>query len=202
MRWFTPNSGAFIINEVGYRAPPLPGQMSTWIRAAASYNTGRFTDLGSFTGDRKTGEYGLYLLADRQLFQTAPHAFRGSALDGLYAGFSVMYSPAYLNAFTQYYEGRLYGFGLIPGRPFDQLTLVADRNVFSGYAVHLVRSFFQRAHDASDTFTIAYSAHVLPGTNLNLGVAYTDNPTPIVYDNTASNTGSGLNVLANLFVFF
>ena len=196
-RFTVPNAGALVVDEAGYRVPPAPGQMSTWVRASVDYNSSRYND---FTTRRlHQGNFGLYLLADRQLIQTAPNAGPGSALRGIYAGFSAMYAPSYFNAFSQYYEARIYGFGLIPGRPFDLLTLVANRNVFSEDAVRVVRSFGVLAHDNANTFTAAYSAHVLPGTNLNVGVSYVDNPTPITYNRT---TGSALNVITNLFVFF
>ena len=118
---------------------------------------------------------------------------------GIYAGASVFYAPSYFNAFSQYYEARLYGFGLIPKRPFDLLTLVANRNVFSEDAVRVLRSIGLLAHDDATTFTAAYSAHVLPGTNVNVGLSYVDHPTPITYNRT---TGNALNLITNLFVFF
>ena len=196
VRFTLPNAGAFIIDETGYRVPPLPGQMSTWIRAAANYTSSRYEDFT--TGERHNANFGLYLLGDRQLLQTAPHAGRGSAVQGVYAGFTVDYAPSYFNIFSQYYELRIYGFGLIPGRPFDQLSLVAGRNVFSEDAVRLERSIGNLAHDNANTFTAAYSFLVSPGINLNLGEAYTDHPTVVTYD---QHTGSALNALLNLFVF-
>lgn len=196
-RLTVPNGGVLVIDELGYRVNAAPGQMSTWIRGAADYNSSKYTD---FTTRQNHGSnFGLYFLADRQLLQTAPNAGPGSAVRGIYAGFSMFYAPSYFNAFSQYYEARLYGFGLIPGRPFDLLTLVANRNVFSEDAVRSIRRRRLLAHDNATTLTAAYSAHILPGTNLNVGVSYVDNPTPIVYNRS---TGSALNVITNLFVFF
>lgn len=196
-RFTVPNAGLLVFNEAGYRVNAAPGQMSTWIRGAADYNSSHYSDFT--TGHLHGTNFGLYLLADRQLIQTAPNAAPGSAIRGIYAGFSVMYAPSYFNAFSQYYEARLYGFGLIPGRPFDLVTLVANRNVFSEDAVRRARAFRQLTHDNANTYTAAYSAKVAPGTNINVGVSYVDNPTPIVY---RGNTGSALNVISNLFVFF
>ncbi len=197
-RFTVPNAGVLVLDETGYRVNAAPGQMSTWLRAAADYNSSKYTDLSN-PRLRHSSNFGLYLLADRQLIQTAPNAGPGSAVRGVYAGFSVFYAPSYFNAFSQYYEARLYGFGLIPGRPFDLLTLVANRNVFSEDSVRAARRVGLLAHDASTTFTAAYSAHVLRGTNVNVGVSYVDNPTPIVYNRS---TGSALNIITNLFVFF
>ena len=195
------NSGVFVIDEVGYRAFAAPGRMGTWIRAAANYTSSRYTDIE--TGFRHPNNYGLYLLADRQLIQLRPSP--RTAFQGLYAGFTVMDSPSYFNVFSQYYEARLYGFGLIPGRPFDLISAVANRNVYSADAVRLASSFGLPTHGGADTYTIAYSAHVLPGTTVNFGVSYTDNPTVITYSKGTgpiAGTGSALNALVNLFVWF
>ncbi len=201
VRFTVPDAGVFLINELGYRVSAAPGRMQTWIRAAVNYTAGEYPDLTDQSTDRskKGVNYGLYLLADRQILQTAPHAGPGSAIQGLYAGFSVMYGPPNVNYFSQYYEARLYGFGLIPGRPFDLLSLVWNRNVFSGYAVRGSRAADMLAHDAADTGTIAYSVHITHGVNLNVGLSFVDHPTTITYDRS---TGSALNGLANLFVFF
>ncbi len=196
VRFLVPNAGVFVIDETGYRVNAAPGQMSTWIRAAANYDSSRYVGLTS--GVRHNSNYGLYFLADRQLLQTAPNNPR-TAYQGIYAGISAMFAPNYFNAFTQYYEARVYGFGVVPGRPFDFTSFVYNRNVFSGPLERELNRFGELTHDAANTYTLSYSAHVLPGTNVNLGVSYTDNPSPIVYN---SNTGSSLSVLANLFVWF
>ena len=197
VRFKVPNSGVFVIDETGYRVNAAPGQMSTWVRAAANYTSSKYVDIT--TEQRHGSNFGLYLLADRQLLQTAPHAGPGSAIRGVYAGITAMYAPSYFNPFSQYYEARLYGLGLIPGRPFDFTSLVYNRNVFSEDYVRLVNRFGGLTHDAANTYTASYSAHVFHGINVNFGVSYTDNPSPICYN---SNTGSSLSVLTNLFVWF
>ena len=198
VRFTVPNDGVLVIDETGYRVPPAPGQMSTWIRAAANYTSSRYRDF-TLQQRRHNPNFGLYFLADRQLIQTAPNAGPGSAIRGIYAGVSAMYAPSYFNVFSQYYEARLYGFGLVPGRPFDFVSLVYNRNVFSEDLVRLTRSFGRLAHDNANTYTASYSAHVLHGVNLNLGVSYTDHPTAVGYN---GSTGSALSVLTNLFVWF
>ena len=197
VRWTVPNAGVFVIDETGYRVNAAPGQMSTWIRAAANYTSSRYTDFNNQT--RHNPNYGLYLLADRQLIKTGASGDPRTSFQGLYAGFSVMYGPPNFNAFSQYYEARVYGFGLVPGRPFDLLSLVWNRNVFSGTLVDRSRAFGLLAHDNANTYTAAYNIHLFQGTSLNLGASYTDHPTPIVYNRS---TGSSLSALANLFVWF
>lgn len=196
VRFSVPNAGAFIIDETGYRVPATPGGPQTWIRAAGSYTTSNYQNFDR-PGQRSNHNYGAYLLADRQLLQTAPAA--GTAARGVYAGFSFMFAPPALNRFSQYYEGRLYGLGLIPGRPFDLISFVATSNVFSQNLVAATRAAGRRAHSSSEAYTVSYSAHVYPGVNLNFGVSYIDNPTPVAF---SGNSGSGLNILAGTVTFF
>jgi len=190
------NAGAFIINEAGYRVAAAPGQNQTWIRAAASYTTSNYQNFDR-PGTRSNHNYGVFLLADRQLVQTGGST--GYAAQGIYAGASFMYAPPALNRFSQYYEGRLYGLGLIPGRPLDLISLVATSNVFSTNLVQATKAAGRRAHSSSEAYTASYSAHVYPGVNLNFGVSYIDNPTPIAFN---GNTGSGLNLLIGTVTFF
>ena len=108
----TPNSGVFLINEVGYRKDATPDQLATWVRAAPMFTSSRYNDFA--LGGRSTGNYGAYFLADRQLLQVAPVA--GQAARGVYAGVGAMYAPPEFNRFSQNYELRLYGIGLMPSR--------------------------------------------------------------------------------------
>ena len=201
VRFAVPGAGVFFIDETGYRVNASPGVLATWIRGAASYTTSEYpAAAGLLTGSKeKSTNFGLYFLADRQLIQPAPHAAPGSAIGGIYGGFSVMYGPSNVNLFSQYYEARLYGFGVVPHRPFDVVSIVWNKNVFSGYTVRAIRDVGLLAHNSADTATIAYSAHVISGVSLNLGVSFIDHPTvPPIYD---THTGSDFNVLANLFIW-
>lgn len=192
------NAGVFVIDETGYRVPATPGSLQTWIRAAASYTTSRYVELNDPLRRRTQPSYGAYLLGDRQFLQTAPNAGQGSAARGIYGGFSVEYTPSEIHAFSVYYEARLYGFGLIPGRPFDLASIVATRSHFSGEAVSAARGRGLLAHDNTDSITASYGARVIPGVNLNFGVQYTDHPTVITY---TGSTGSAFNVLVNTVIF-
>ena len=191
------NAGVFVINEFGYRVDATPERPEMWIRAAANYTSSRY-NLVSSPQRRDSPNFGLYLLADRQLIQTAPNAGLGSAVRGIYAGFSTEYAPSYFNVFSQYYEARIYGFGLIPGRPHDLASVVATRNVFSGYAVRRARSQGFLAHDSVNAITGSYGFSVLHGVNINVGLQYTDHPTAVRY---TRSTGSALNVLLNAVIF-
>ena len=182
---------------MGYRVNASPGTLQTWIRGAADYSSSRYVELDN-PKLRAPNDYGLFLLADHQFLQTAPRTAPGSSIRGIYAGASVEFAPSYFNRFSRYFEGRIYGFGLIPGRPFDLASLVATENVFSGPAVAVAKKGRLLTHDDTQAITASYSAHVLPGINLNVGLTYTTNPTAITY---TSRTGSDLNVIFGTVIF-
>ncbi len=196
VRFTVPNAGVWVIDETGYRVAASAGVPQTWIRASASYTSSKYQDL-SKPGLRSDDNYGLYIFGDHQFWQSAP--YERTAARGLYAGFTVEYAPPALNRFSQYYEARLYGFGLIPRRPRDLLSVVATRNVFSSYAVDTAIAERQLAHRSTEALTVAYSAHVLPGININTGVSYVDHPTSVTYTRLI---GSALNILFGAVAFF
>ena len=195
LAWSTPNSGVLVIDEFGYRKEAAPGELMTWVRAAPMFNTSRYNDYEY--GGRRTGDYAAYVLADHQFVQLAPVA--GQAARGLYAGVSAMYAPPEFNAFSQYYELRLYGIGLLPSRPGDMLSLVISQNVFSHYLVDAALQQGQLAHARSLSTTAAYNAPIAPGISAGIGLGYTDHPTPVIY---TPKTGSALNILASVTTFW
>jgi porin len=193
--WSTPNSGVLAIDEVGYRKEAAPGQLATWVRAAGIVNNSRYVDFEF--GGRNTGNYAAYVLADRQFVQLAPVA--GQAARGWYAGVTAMYAPPEYNRFSQYYELRLYGIGLLTSRPSDMVSVVVSRNVFSNYAVDAALQSGQLAHTGNFSITAAYYAPIAPGIRVGIGLGYTDHPTPVIY---TPQTGSALNLLANLVTYW
>lgn len=194
--WTVPNAGALYLNEFGYKRDAAPSVPQMWIRAGAGYNTSKFKNK-EFPGIRSEGNSFYYLLADRQLWQIAP--VKGSAGRGIYAGFSVMYAPPELNTISQYYEGRVYGRGLLNSRPDDMISLVLTDTVFSKYLVEQAWRSNKLAHSGSKAITLSYSAHVAKGIYASFGLSYIDHPTSVTY---TPATGSALNALANLNVFW
>lgn len=195
-RFVIPNAGTLVMNEAGYRVAASPGVPQTWIRAAASWTNSNYRDLDR--PDQRGGpSYGLFLLADRQLLQTSSQL--KTAAQGLYAGFSVEYVPPQFNRFSRYYEGRIYGVGLLPHRPLDLMSFVYNRNAYSALAVDQALAAGEMAHSATNTYSLAYSAHLFHGFNLNLGLSYIDHPTPVVYNAT---TGHALSTYLGAVVFF
>ena len=195
LEWSTPNSGVLAINEVGYRKEAAPGQLATWVRAAAIVNTSRYVDFEF--GGRNTGNYAAYVLADRQLVQLDP--VKGQAARGWYAGVTAMYAPPEFNRVSEYYEARLYAIGLLPSRPGDMVSVVVSRNVFSHYLVDAALRSGQLAHTGNLSITAAYYAPVAPGIRVGIGLGYTNNPTPVIY---TPQTGSALNLLANVTAYW
>jgi porin len=196
MNWSTTNAGTYYINELGYLRASAPGVARIWLRGGASSSSSRYQDL-DHPGNRATGDYTLYALGDLQVLQTS--SAPGEARRGVYVGFSTEYSPPSLARFSQYYEGRIYGIGLLPGRPADQTSFLITSTTFSQDAVAAARKSGLLAHGASQAITYSYSALVIHGLYLNAAVSYINHPSAITY---TSSTGSALNVIVGFSVFF
>lgn len=195
-RFSTPNTGALVINELGYKAEPRPSGGSTWVRFGSALSGGHYNEF-DHTGHRGTDNYLFYLNADQQLLHVS-RAPRQS-YRGLYAGFSVSYVPPNFNLFSQYYEARIYGLGLLPHRPFDQVSLVFTNSVFSSFAYQAAKAAHRLAHPDTRSLTLSYSYSVYHGLLLNAAVGYTNNPSPLYY---TPMTGSALNGILGVSLFF
>jgi len=195
-RFNVPNSGGYVINEVGYLRPAAINTPQTWVRGGGVYSNARYSEL-DHPGRRAGGNYAAYILGDRQLLQIS--AAPGEAYRGLYAGFTYEFAPANFDRFSQYYEGRLYGLGLLPGRPRDQTSLVLTNTVFSPIVVDQFGARHIPTHSNSKAATLSYSAQVIPGIYANAAIQFVDHPTAIVY---TSNTGSALNLITGISLLF
>ena len=120
LKWSTPNSALLMVNELGYRKEAAPGQLRPGC-APPNVHHQPNTPISLLVG-RSNGNYGAYFLADQQFVQLAPVA--GQVARGVYAGVSAMYAPPKFNRFSQYYELRAYGIGLLPSRPGDMVSSV------------------------------------------------------------------------------
>ena len=191
------NAGVLVLDEMGWKVDANASQKFTWIRAAGDYSSSNYNILDK-AGHRGSPNYGLYFLADHQILQTALHPNTRTGFQGIYAGVSVEFAPEYFDRFSQYYEGRVYGFGLIPGRPRDLASVVVTHSVFSEVAVQQAEKAGLLAHHDVSSLTGSYGLRVLPGLNFNFAAQFTDHPTVITYNR---GTGSALNLLANCFIF-
>ncbi len=194
----TTNTGAYFIDEAGYRVRPSPTQNAVWIRLGMSDSTARYTNYDSRPPfGLTTGNYAAYILGDVQVLRLSNdprQAFRG-----VYVGGSAEFAQSQLAPFYNYFEGRIFALGPINGRPYDLVSLVATDNQFSRQLVQLERSAHLLAHTSSTAVTGAYSFNVARGLFVNLAVGYTDNPTVIVYN---SKTGSSLNITTGVALYF
>lgn len=195
LHWKSPNAGVLYMGELGYQRNAAEGVAQQWIRGGGAYNTSRYSSFEK-PGTRVDHNAFYYLLADRQVWQVAPSS---SPARGFYVGASAMYAPPYANAVSQYYELRLYGKGLFDSRPYDMVSLVMTDTVWGSDAVNLTASKGSLVHRDSKAVTLTYSARVRPGVYAGLGIGYVNHPTSIAYQ---PNTGSALNVLGSLNIFF
>lgn len=210
VRFSAPGDGVFLVDEIGYRHEASPGVPETWIRAAGMYNNARFTDYSRVGGDPGAtvkGNEGVYILADRQLMQTAP----GSALRayrGLYVGATFEYAPQRSTPISQYEEARIYSIGPFDSRPTDLVSLVYNHQVFSHYLADALNPAAAAAAQlgiavpmavhASNTYTLSYLAHIIPGAYVSAGLSYTDHPSTLTF----RTEGRALNALLGLLTVF
>jgi porin len=210
VRFSAPGDGVFLVDEVGYRREAAPGVPETWIRAAGMYNNARFTDYSRVAldaGATVEGNEGVYVLADRQILQTAP----GSALTayrGLYVGGTFEYAPQRTTPISQYEEARLYSVGPFDKRPTDLVSFVYNHQVFSHYIADALNPVSAAAAQfgvaipmavrASNAYTVSYLAHIAPGAYVSGGLGYTDHPSAITF----KGEGHALTALLGLLTVF
>lgn len=166
LRFSVPDAKVLFVDEVGFNRPASPGRMSTWIRGGAIYNTSNFKD---FRTGANVDNWAVYLSGDRQLTQPD----RKRPFRGLYAGASFNYAPTKQNLYSQYYEARLYGVGLIESRPFDLASVVATYNRLSSTALRAIAPGLDTDKDtASVTASYAYRFHSGIYLQPGLGLTY------------------------------
>lgn len=86
-------------------------------------------------------------------------------------------APPEENQYTQYYEGRIYGIGLIKGRPFDLASLVLSYNQLSRTVLD-ARYPGQRAAGYAVAAIASYSYRVTHGVFVQPGLGVVKNPLP------------------------
>jgi porin len=187
-------ANALYLNELGYRNAPSSDRLMTWVRGGAVYNSSLYQDYA--TGRMHTNS-GFYLLADQQVLQVVPGWAPGR---GLYVGGTVMYTPPETSIFSQYYEARVYGLGLLDARPQDFVSLVYYRNEISKFAANQVNMTAALtgtfAQYETNSLVASYTLKVVPGIYLTAGVGYTDHPSFTFIP----KEGSALTLLAGAYV--
>lgn len=167
-RFHPPGTGVLFIDEIGYNRPAARGERSIWARGGAIYNTTRYD---SFTGGTRDN-WAMYVALDRQLTQPdQERPFRG-----IYAGATFDYAPPRQNFYTQYYEGRLYGVGLIGSRPFDLASLVMTYNKYSPEGLIAKTPVGTGYNKGTWALIGSYALRLRPGIYLQPGLGVTVHP--------------------------
>ena len=165
-RFIPKGDGLLLINEVGYqRAARLTAHL-TWIRAGYLRNSTLYTN--RITGQKESGNYCTYLLADYQLQKSGDQ----NPGHGLYIGGTVMTAPSKFNYYDRYYEARLYQKAPFRLRPDDVLSFVAAYRGHSKYVTSSLEGQGKTVWHSSPSFTGSYSVHVSRGNYVTLGLGY------------------------------
>ena len=215
-----PGTGELFVDEFGYKQDATPSSLYTWARLGVMYNNSTFHDFTKSVADgglvqgaigpTKDGNAGFYLLADQQIWQSAPDS-TNAASRGLYAGATIMYARPQTTPITQYYEGRLYVKAPFESRPKDLVSLVFFYQVNSPYLVDNLNALNAvGTYGKPETWsaTVGYLARLQPGVSLSLGFNYTANPSQAFYFGPSKANpsqrfeGNALNFQATLFTTF
>jgi len=170
MRFMPKGDKLLTIFEGGYNRAATDVALSTWVRGGYMRNTTRYAN--SLTGGTSSGNFCAYLLADRQLSRS----FGMQADKGLYVGGSAMIAPARMNAYSQYYELRVYEKGPFHGRPSDMFSLVATRSVHSPDLMRNLVAQGATVWRHTNSITGSYAVRAARGTYFNAGLGYIQGP--------------------------
>ncbi|HUN83464.1 MAG TPA: carbohydrate porin [Terracidiphilus sp.] len=159
-----------LVGEAGIKNPPAAGKLERWYRAGYIANNTPYTSLR--TGLGKSGNYCGYLLADHQVWQPE----QSNPGRGIYLGGSAMVVPADLNIYRLYYEARTYYAAPFHSRPNDFASVVGSYTAFSQDELRNLAAADKSHSRASDSVTGSYTARLLPGTYVGLGLSYVNGP--------------------------
>jgi porin len=215
-----PGTRELFVDEFGYKQDATPTSLYTWARVGLMYNNSTFHDFTKSVADdglvqgpigpTVDGNAGFYLLADQQIWQSAPD-LPNTASRGLYIGATIMYARPETTPITQYYEGRLFMRAPFASRPKDLASLDYYYQVNSPYLVdnlntlHAVGTYGK--HETWSA-TVSYLANLRPGAYLTLGLNYTANPSQALYFGPSQANpsqrfeGNALNFQVTLFTAF
>ena len=158
------------VYEAGYNHAPLAASHESWVRAGYIHNTTPFPN--SRTGIPTPGNFCAYILADHQFLQSD----RARPSQGIYAGASAIGDSTDLNAYTRYYEFRLYDEGPFPSRPGDTLSFVATYSDFSRYTVAGLAAQGKGFWRNSSSLTGSYTVRMSRGNYLGAGLSFVAGP--------------------------
>jgi len=186
---FAPHgTGVLGIEEFGYNRPSAPGVKSMWFRAGGIFNTTRFN---RYDGSGTTNNWALFAAIDRQFTQPD----QSKPFRGVYGGLTYNRAPSAQNLVTDYYEGRIYGIGLLPGRPFDLASLVATYTGYGSVARAALTKPGERNFAQTETIIGSYGYRLGAGLYLQPGLGVTIHPLFSPRFGTALNAYLGVTAL-------
>ncbi len=150
------------IDEWGWDRPAKVDALGAWIRAGGIYNTTHFT---KFSGGVSDDNWAAYVAVDRQLFHIDP----SKPGRGLYLGGTFDYAPPAQNFVSQYYEGRIYGIGLLNGRPSDLASIIATANIYSQQGLTARTTQGNMADQGTFSVIGSYAYQLMPGLYIQPG---------------------------------
>jgi len=158
------------VYEAGYLHSATKDSRQTWVRAGYIHNTTPFPN--SRTGVPTPGNFCAFILADHEFYQSdLEHPARG-----IYAGASAMGTAMDLNAYTRYYEFRLYDEGPFRSRPDDTASLVASYSTYSPWLLKNLVAQGKTVWRNASTVTGSYNMHIARGTFVSAGLSYHAGP--------------------------
>ena len=156
--------------EVGYNKPPTSTSGQTFARAGYIHNSTLYPN--SRTGVPTAGNMCAFALIDQQLHQSDS----AQPKQGIYAGVSAMGTSTDLNAYTRYYELRLYDEGPFKSRPGDTAALVSSHSNYNKYLVANLVAAGKTAWRNSSTITGSYNVEITRGIYLSTGLSFASGP--------------------------
>jgi porin len=180
LRFSPKGDGLLMIYEGGYKHDPAPDTKQTWARVGYMYNDTHYTSAKPLPATAppnapplKTGNnQAVYGLVDRQFVKTSVE----HPGNGIFGGVSAEYAPPAQNAYTAYYEARLYDNGPFRSRPSDFASLVASRTGYSRYVTDAYVRSGKSVWRAADAVTASYTVKLFRGAFLANGLSYTNGP--------------------------
>jgi porin len=155
--------GIYSIAEIGWKEDEKT-KPHTKVALGAWFNSGTYTDA---TGQERTGNYGTYLLAERQLWQEIEGEEQG-------LGMFVQVSQARNDRNTcPWYYGTGFSYtGLFTGRDQDVAAIgVADAFFSSNF-----KDYYETDNNSERAWEVNYRMRILPSTTITPDVQYVMNP--------------------------
>lgn len=182
--------GLLKIFEGGYNRPASAGTPQFWVRGGYLSNSTSYAN--AKTGTSTAGNSGGFLLADRQLHRSD----EANPARGLYLGGSLMTAAPEVNAYSRYYEVRLYQNAPFRRRPSDMVSVVSSYTAYSKYFTGPLLAAGKTAATHAVTLSSAYSLRVHAGTYLSTVLSYDSRPA------ISPRLGGALTITSQASIFF